>query len=247
MRIEFDPLNRDEATAVRLFLDAQNYGVGGIVVAGADMEIRPLEATNINSGELQQYTTDLTENVRAAIDGAIVETEETYDEEAPPEVDKNGVAWSADLHSTPAKINKDGTWRAKRGVTVAPPAPEPETPLAETAVTENAPAASAETTTSAPPAPSEAPKPPTLPANDPSPTPAPAPTPPVQPAGAPSFLDVMKAVTAAQKDGKISPAQVKELAGTVVDGASSVNDLNGPAKAEERVTFLALLAETVNG
>lgn len=245
MRIEFDPLNREEATAVRLFLDAQ-FAVSKL----RDPSAGPVTAKDFDWYEdhvTHHFTGQIVEgDINTLIEPeTVVQAEEPTEEptEEPsgdelPETDKNGVAWNADLHSTPAKINKDGTWRAKRGVTAAPPAPEPETPLAETAVTENAPAEPAATTTSAPPAPSEAPKPP---------APAPAPTPPVQPAGAPSFLDVMKAVTAAQKDGKISPAQVKELAGTVVDGASSVNDLNGPAKAEERLTFLALLAETIGG
>lgn len=36
--------------------------------------------------------------------------------DTPPEHDANGRPWDARIHSTPAKQNADGTWRAKRGV-----------------------------------------------------------------------------------------------------------------------------------
>ena len=58
----------------------------------------------------------------------------------------------------------------------------------------------------------------------------------------PSFLDVMKAITAAQKDGKIDTAKVRELAGAVGAGESTMG-LNGPDNGDKRVAFMALLAE----
>lgn len=33
-----------------------------------------------------------------------------------PETDKNGVAWSKDFHSNPAKLNADGTWRRRKNL-----------------------------------------------------------------------------------------------------------------------------------
>ena len=57
----------------------------------------------------------------------------------------------------------------------------------------------------------------------------------------PSFLDVMKAITAAQKAGKVDTAKVKELCAAIGAGDSTMG-LNGADKGELRVAFMALLS-----
>lgn len=271
MRIEFDPTNRDEATAVRAVLDAV-YPTGKVISRTISVNNGPTVAVGPSGEKFTPSPVDpeaLTE-----VGERIAETQAAAREET-PSVDANGEPHDPRIHSSPPKTNADGTWRAKRGVTAdvvaavraeREQATQPEYP----APSEDAPYYGAEPAPaqeqSAPPAPnapveeqeiptaedpddpkhlvadpivSEAPKAPTPPA-----PPAPdAPTPTDTP---PSFLDVMKAITAAQKDGKIDTAKVKELCAAVGAGESTMG-LNGPDNGDKRGAFMALLATETEG
>lgn len=63
-----------------------------------------------------------------------------------PEHDANGEVWSEDLHASPPKINKDGTWRKRRGVATAPQGTV--TPVEDTPAPAPAPAVATELTVS---------------------------------------------------------------------------------------------------
>ena len=185
-----------------------------------------------------------------------------------PKTDSNGEPHDPRIHSTPPKLNADGTWRAKRGVTaeqIAEVRAEREATqpvaLAEMAEVASIAAAFEESVTapvnegvtanislSAPPAPPVTTAPPAPIAvehDDGSVTLPDSPIPPVY-TTAPSFLDVMKAITAAQKDGKIDTAKVKELCAAVSAGESTMG-LNGPDNGDKRVAFMALLASETEG
>jgi len=280
MRIEFDPTNPTEAAAVRAMLTA--LGPTEVRLTGSPLDGGVLSA---KIGDLSLAT------ARVASDpwhqGTTVQREADdgwQTVEAGQVTDSNGTPWDERIHSTPSTTNKDGTWRAKRGVTAEQIAavraeqraskfdaemaeglandeelglvsPAPEAPLCEdpddpkhvrvdpimmAAFEEPVTAPLVEPAVSAPAAP------PAPPANAPSSTPTPSPTPPAPPANAgtsaPSFLDVMKAITVAQKDGKIDTAKVKELCAAVGAGESTMG-LNGPDNGDKRVAFMALLAE----
>jgi len=99
------------------------------------------------------------------------------------EVDKSGIPWNPEYHSTPAKINaSDGLWRRKRGVdpSAVPAGPTPIAP---------------------PPAPAAPPAPP---------APA-APAAPVA-TGAVDFTALMQLNKRLADSGKIAPTAIMELA-----------------------------------
>lgn len=224
MRIEFDPTNRDEATAVRAVLDA-------MYPRTPDAIFERLEAITAERKELAEAGETMPEPTDTV-----------------PDLDSTGTPWDARIHSNPPTQNKDGTWRAKRGVTADVVAAV----RAEREALEDRDAVLAPEIAEAA---SDAPKAPTvhtveIDQNEKGeletrlePVIAPAPTPPAPPSptDAPSFLDVMKAITAAQKDGKIDTAKVKEMCAAVGAGDSTMG-LNGPDNADKRDAFMALLA-----
>jgi len=290
MRIEFDPTNPTEAAAVRAMLTAmaapetpwiaKRYVANEHLVIQSDtpdgdkvanavsqaaIDTLQVAPSNAASDPWHQGTTVMTAtgDANPPIQGKGFS--------AVPATDSTGTPWDERIHSTPATTNKDGTWRAKRGVTAeqiaevkaeqraqkfdtemaeglandaelglgtpAPVALADETAEVKAAFEEPVTAPLVEPAVSAPAAP------PAPPVPEPSSTP---PAPPVN-AGtsAPSFLDVMKAITAAQKDGKIDTTKVKELCAAVGAGESTMG-LNGPDNGDKRVAFMALLGEVVS-
>jgi hypothetical protein len=280
MRIEFDPTNPTEAAAVRAMLTAmvapetpwiaKRYvmtatGDADLSIKGEGWEEPTLAPTGAETDPWHQGTTVQREAIPTGV------TDDGWQTvEAGPATDSTGTPWDERIHSTPATTNKDGTWRAKRGVTADQIAQvraerEADAVIDGAGVDGHAPAPAGEisaafeepvTAPLAEPAVSAPAAPPAPPVNAPSSTPTPAPTPPAPPAPAgtkptsepvaattsPSFLDVMKAITAAQKDGKIDTAKVKELCAAVGAGESTMG-LNGPDNGDKRVAFMALLAE----
>lgn len=253
MRIEFDPTNPDEAAAVRAMLTAMHP-----TAPRYDPTAQP--ATLIFEEKVHSEDGGMTVNLT---DSTITVASEHNEETNPKGVDENGEPWDARIHSTPAKTNADGTWRAKRGVKaeeIAAIKAERDTEREPVATNEtNAPvgeqevmvpdlAAAAQALYGGAVIPAPAPKAPPAP---------PAPTvhkveidqndkgEPVV-GVAPSFLDVMKAITAAQKDGKIDTAKVKELCAAVGAGESTMG-LNGPDNGDKRGAFMALLASETEG
>ncbi len=263
MRIEFDPTNPTEAAAVRAMLTAmaapetpwvaKRYvinatGDADLPIKGEGGEAPTLAPTGAETDPGHQGTTAPREQVVSDITQL-------------PATDSNGEPHDPRIHSTPPKLNADGTWRAKRGVTaeqIAEVRAEREAALACGGVIESAEttfvgevpseqtvAAAFEEPVTAPLC--EDPDDPKHVQVDPIVTAPPAPpvtTAPPAPTltGSPSFLDVMKAITAAQKDGKIDTAKVKELCSAVGAGESTMG-LNGPDNGGKRVAFMALLAE----
>jgi len=242
MRIEFDPTNPTEAAAVRAMLTAmqpqeERRFAKRYVMTGTPME------RGVLSEEID-HSSDATEPSEPSQD---------------PETDSNGEPWDARIHSTPPTTNKDGTWRAKRGVKaeeIAAVKVEREAQQDDPEELERVEAEVKETLATEPPlAPAQeqtAPPAPNAPVGEQSAPPAPS-APPVTTAppapiatGSPSFLDVMKAITAAQKDGKIDTAKVKELCAAVGAGESTMG-LNGPDNGDKRVAFMALLASETEG
>jgi len=263
MRIEFDPTNPTEAAAVRAMLT----GLGGST-ALTPRPVDPVAMTEVGERIAQTQAEGWT------LTGETITDDQTERTPAltVQSVDSQGEPHDPRIHSTPPKPNQDGTWRAKRGVTAEQiaavragrEAAQPvtladesvEEHIAEVAsiaatdgagmtVTEN-PETGERTVSveaeqfvvSAPPAP---PAPIAVEHPDGSVT---LPDSPIPPVYAPSFLDVMKAITAAQKDGKIDTAKVKELCAAVGAGESTMG-LNGPDNGERRVAFMALLGEVV--
>src|SRR5215217_4645206 len=215
MRIEFDPTNPIEAAAVRAMLTA--------MAPTPDNLFARLEAISVERKALADSGEPMPEDTDHSADAT--------DPDTPPSVDGSGEPHDPRIHSTPPKLNADGTWRAKRNVTadqIAAVRAEREqtydtdvTPEGVDQVREKAAEALAnadlEPVVSAPPAPPA----PTGQSADPEPvvsTPNVAAPADGAPSPAPSFLDVMKAITAAQKDGKIDTAKVKELCATVGAG-----------------------------
>ena len=249
MRIEFDPTNRDEAAAVRAMLTAMHpttplrleSATGpGIIQAGRLIPGKDFEPF----GEVQSEAVDLYDPRK----------DPTLEDDHPPlapQTDSTGTPWDARIHSTPPTTNKDGTWRAKRGVKAeeiaavkaerealtvdqqlsealaetaerlqesTPTEPEFAEALAKNrsglymtdvpAQEQTAPPApnapvGEQSAPPAPPAPtgqSEAPLAPVVIETAPAETAPTTQSAPVAPSS-PSFLDVMKAITAAQKDG----------------------------------------------
>lgn len=146
-------------------------------------------------------------------------------EETPPEHDANGRPWDARIHSTPAKQNADGTWRAKRGVTAELVA-EVEAELAGETIAEEVqraePELSDDTSRVEMRSPEEAEQ---KAASIAPPPPPPAPT--------VTFPVVMKKIT----DNKILPARVQELLAPF--GIKSVGELLKPDRAADLVKFSA--------
>lgn len=229
MRIEFDPTNPDEATAVRAMLTAMHPEPWALQTEHGSARIE-------SNGKITFSAEAIT----------IPDADEPFMVNGQPLVaDSNGEPWDARIHSTPPTTNKDGTWRAKRGVTadqIAAVKAEREAlkgvveeadVTAETVEAMHAVSAAFEEPVTAPPAP-------------PAPMVPPAITEIVeQVMASPSFLDVMKAITAAQKDGKIDTAKVKELCAAVGAGESTMG-LNGPDNGDKRGAFMAALEETIN-
>lgn len=259
MRIEFDPTNPTEAEAVRAMLTAMapTPQTGDSVQwQGASFRIveDTLDGDEVaNAPTIELSKTDATEPSEPSQD---------------PELDSNEEPHDPRIHSTPATTNKDGTWRAKRGVTadqIAQVRAEREAQATEDAhiaiidgagfdghdeqMTNGYESGEVVRTEGGPISPDQE-----ISSNEGAPevftpTPSAPPAPPVTAAppapiatGAPSFLDVMKAITAAQKDGKIDTAKVKELCAAVGAGESTMG-LNGPDNGDKRVAFMALLAE----
>ena len=246
MRIEFDPTNPDEAAAVRAMLTAMHPQEERRFATWLTDKLENLNDEDMNThGPVGDEPEEL-ERVE----------EEVKEMLAVPDLDSNGEPWDARIHSTPAKTNADGTWRAKRGVKAeeiaAVRAEREQTEVDVTGMmgddTENTMSAPAQEQ-SAPNAPAQGqsapPAPPAPTGQSASPEPV-ASTPNVAtPSPAPSFLDVMKAITAAQKDGKIDTAKVKELCAAVGAGESTMG-LNGPDNGDKRGAFMALLGEVVS-
>lgn len=220
MRIEFDPMNRDEATAVRAVLTAIHgpEWTGKVITKRFEDWDQPEELTH--------GPTDV------------------------PDLDSTGTPWDERIHSNPPTQNKDGTWRAKRGVK---PELVEQVRAEREALEANLTAKDAELVEqakpleiataqeqSAPPAPNAPVQAPTPPA----PPSAPVADEPQVTLSQPSFLDVMKAITAAQKDGKIDTVKVKEMCAAVGAGDSTMG-LNGPDNADKRSAFMALLASEI--
>src|SRR5690606_18713139 len=120
MRIEFDPSNPTEAAAVRAMLTATEVHMG----TSAD----PVRIPDSPRFAVSQATIDtlpvgpLAEKLdeyyvpREAIPTGV--TDDGWQTvEAGPATDSTGTPWDERIHSTPSTTNKDGTWRAKRGVT----------------------------------------------------------------------------------------------------------------------------------
>jgi hypothetical protein len=270
MRIEFDPTNPTEAAAVRAMLTAlgptpdltslnepiadyishvsKTARENMVAVSQAQIDTLRVVPSTADTDPWHQGTTVQREAIPTGV------TDDGWQTvEAGQVTDSTGTPWDERIHSTPATTNKDGTWRAKRGVTAdqiaavrAEREATPPVALAEETVEEHIAEVAAAfeepvtvppapPVTTAPPAPIVAPEPPT-----------PGETLTVTGAGtavaSPSFLDVMKAITAAQKDGKIDTAKVKELCAAVGAGESTMG-LNGPDNGDKRVAFMALLAE----
>lgn len=57
---------------------------------------------------------------------AIEAEDDEQENENPPEVDVNGEVWDDRIHSAGKSINKDGTWRRKRGIAADAPPPPPK-------------------------------------------------------------------------------------------------------------------------
>lgn len=121
----------------------------------------------------------------------------------PVEVDKSGIPWNPEYHSTPAKINADGLWRRKRGVdpsaVPAGPAGAPPTPVAPPAPP--TPVAPVPT----PPAPAPAPVAPPAP-------PAPVVAVPEVPAGSVSFTEMMTLNQQLAQAGKVAGTDIMRFA-----------------------------------
>lgn len=259
MRIEFDPTNPTEAAAVRAMLTAMHPQEWTGKTLTARFEEPTEEKVHSEDGGMTVNLTDGTITVAS-------------DATAVPETDANGEPWDARIHSTPPKLNADGTWRAKRGVKAeeiaavraereAAVADEKSGPIViqpedfkahveemtdgfatvdDSGEVVRTVSVEADPIVTAPPAPPVTTAPP-------APTAAPAPLlteAEVAIHSAPSFLDVMKAITAAQKDGKIDTAKVKELCAAVGAGESTMG-LNGPDNGDKRGAFMALLASEV--
>lgn len=114
MRIEFDPTNPTEAAAVRAMLTAMAPAPshplrmeGDRIVLNEQRVVPHLDAVTGEWGEAQLDKGTLT---ASEINDQIVR-------DVTPETDSTGTPWDERIHSTPATTNKDGTWRAKRGVT----------------------------------------------------------------------------------------------------------------------------------
>lgn len=250
MRIEFDPTNPTEAAAVRAMLTA----------------VQPQEERRFAT-----WISEKLNDVDMSTDGPSDDPDELERVEAEvkellaaPVTDSTGTPWDERIHSTPATTNKDGTWRAKRGVTADQIAAvraerehdanlsatdeemiEQAQPLEVASYVEIPGDTPSEKVAEAFAELSSAPKPPAPPASEPAVSaPAAPPAPPSNAPSNPSFLDVMKAITAAQKDGKIDTAKVKELCAAVGAGESTMG-LNGPDNGDKRVAFMALLASEV--
>lgn len=240
MRIEFDPTNPDEAAAVRAILTAMHPEPTYVQMVGRGMRL----ATTTNGEALTE------EDARAARFDAEMAEGLANDEELGlngPDTDSTGTPWDVRIHSTPPTTNKDGTWRAKRGVKAEEIAAVKAEREAQPEELERVEEEVKEILATEPPlAPAQeqsAPRAPNAPVGEQSAPPAP-PAPIVQPE--PSFLDVMKAITAAQKDGKIDTAKVKELCAAVGAGESTMG-LNGPDNGDKRGAFMALLASETAG
>jgi hypothetical protein len=150
-------------------------------------------------------------------------------------LDSAGVAWNPAQHSTPAKLNVDGTWRARRNVTKGKAPAEPaQVPLPPT----DAPMAAA-----AGPAPVVAgpviPPPPV--ALPPAPADGAPPAAPVAPVpagdGALDFRGLMQRITAGIAAKKLQNEQVPEICAAI--GVPSLLALQQqPAKILEAAAFL---------
>lgn len=268
MRIEFDPTNPTEAAAVRAMLTAMAPMPEGAIIS------RTISVNNGPAVTVFPQQHDPEEPADPKLNAELAK--EDAEKYAGHETDSTGTPWDERIHSTPATTNKDGTWRAKRGVTaeqIAVVRAERESMSAETKEVvamggaADPSAHDAEITAAfeeevvvpvtappAPPAPTGQSEAPLAPSASAESTATEAPSPPaivtastsgsatsVSPSS-PSFLDVMKAITAAQKDGKIDTTKVKELCAAVGAGESTMG-LNGPDNGDKRVAFMALLAE----
>lgn len=221
MKIKFDTgtINEREATGVIALL----------------MELYP------NIGETKSslwvsYTPQTGSEQASPVEKAITEAvnRAVEDTGAQTSLDANGRPWDARIHSTPAKQNADGTWRAKRGVTAelvaeveAELAGSPTDELDATeeevkALIASEPELADDTSRVEMRSPEEAEQ---KTASIAPPPPPPAPT--------VTFPVVMKKIT----DNKILPARVQELLAPF--GIKSVGELLKPDRAADLVEFNA--------
>ncbi len=210
IKIEFDTTSLNEGEAegvVRLLQSLFPKAPFGTVVHDHTHKFSgfaPVDAGDEDKGPRPDVIPDDQTSVMPAAVLNNVSAEEAFaptPPAAPPapgvEVDKSGIPWNPEYHSTPAKINaSDGLWRRKRGVDpsavpagpapIAPPAPvAPPAPIAPVAPPPPAPAA--------PPAPPAAPVSPTA-------------------TGAVDFTALMQLNKRLADSGKIAPTAIMELA-----------------------------------
>lgn len=88
-QITFDPNNPDDVKLVKQLLG------GSVAVSTTPVADAPISATQIDR-ELDAQS----------------EPAQTHDADA---TDCHGMTWNAEIHSDPATINADGSWRARRG------------------------------------------------------------------------------------------------------------------------------------
>ena len=131
MQLTFDPHNEQDCATVARLLDT---------------------TTTTRQAEADAWwdaaAAAVAETPRTATEQPEPETAAAEDAQVQPETDTRGMMWDADIHSTPASKNADGSWRARRGKKVV----AAETGTAETGTAETMPNP-ASTAPATPPAP----------------------------------------------------------------------------------------------
>lgn len=239
MRIEFDTGNSAELAAVSALIASLRGESATLAVGTVVPETLPPPAP----AESVAVPTP----PAAVADVAVPPVPSTTVADAPPpvagvEVDVEGLPWDARIHSTPAKKNTDGKWRAKRNLDDAVresvvaqlrqvmAAPAPAAATAEPMFEESAPGvplpnttpetADAATAFAAPVATPAASVPPAPVAETPAPVP---PAPPAPAAGVTDFASLMRKVTALQGAGKLTVADTQAIAVSL--GLTGLRDL----------------------